>query len=34
MIYADVSKVLAIDDIEGIGSFFDGFALSRQENGA
>ncbi|KAK5061600.1 hypothetical protein LTR84_008144 [Exophiala bonariae] len=29
-----VSKVLSIEDTAGIGAFFDGFALPRQENGA
>jgi hypothetical protein len=33
-VLADVSKVLSVDDVEGIGQFFDGFCVSQQQNGA
>ncbi len=29
----DVSKVVSIDDTDGIGAFFDGFAVSPTQNG-
>lgn len=31
--FADVSKVMSIDDTEGIGRFFDGFAVAQAHNG-